>query len=108
MKRLISAFKSGFVLRSGDKVWVKLIIKKSKIKTRQAVIEGFSILGIIYRDHPCGWHHYNSGLFYGFGYHQDGYAIVCKKKWHLYPAILVEKIRLKMPKNVALWLHLER
>lgn len=108
MKRLISAFKSRFVLRSGDKVWVNIIIKNCKIQTRQAEIEGFTILGVFYKDHPVRVHHYNSGLFYGFGYHPDGYAIVCKKKWHLYPAILTEKIRLILPNNVALWLHLER
>lgn len=96
-----------FILRSGDNVWVNIIPNDDKIQTRQAEIDGFRAYGICYKNHPVRWHHYCTGLFYGFGYHSDGYAIVCKKKWHLYPAILIEKIRLKLPTNVALWLHLE-
>ena len=96
-----------FILRSGDKVWVNIIPNDDKIQTQQAEIDGFRSYGICYKNHPVRWHHYCTGLFYGFGYHSDGYAIVCKKKWHLYPAILIEKIRVKLPTNVALWLHLE-
>ena len=96
-----------FILRSGDIVWVNIITNDDKIQTQQAEIDGFRAYGICYKTHPVRWHHYCNGLFYGFGYHSDGYAIVCKKKWHLYPAILIEKIRLKLPTNVALWLHLE-
>jgi len=96
-----------FILRSGDKVWVNIIYNEGKKDIRIAEIEGFRSYGICYKDHVVKWHHYCEGLFYGFGYHGDGYAIVTKKKWHLYPAILIEKIRLKLPTNIALWLHLE-
>ena len=96
-----------FSLSAGDNVWVNIIPKEGNIESKLATIDGFRSYGICYKNHPVSWHHYCSGLFYGFGYHSDGYAIVCKKKWHLYPAILIEKIRVKLPTNVALWLHLE-
>ena len=96
-----------FSLSAGNDVWVNIIPKEGKIESKLATIDGFRAYGICYKNHPVSWHHYCSGLFYGFGYHTDGYAIVCKRKWHLYPAILIEKMRLKLPTNVALWLHLE-
>jgi hypothetical protein len=95
-------------LKSGDNVWVNIIPKEGKIETRHAEVEGFRAYGICYKNHPIHWHHYSQGLFYGFGYHSDGYAIVCKRKWQLYLAIIIEKIRVKLPVNVSLCLHLER
>ena len=97
-----------FSLKSGDEVWVTIIPAQGEIETKWAIIDGFRSYGICYKNHPIGWHHYNSGLFYGFGYHTDGYAIVCKKKWHLIPAIITEKIRLNLRPNLAIWLHLEK
>jgi len=103
----MSIFKD-FNLRSGDKVWVNIIPKKGKLENRIDEIVGFSCFGIYYKNHPEDWHHYTNGLFYGFGYHDDGYVIVCKKKWHLYPAIVVEKIRLWIPEKWSIKLKLEK
>ena len=97
-----------FVLKSNDSVFVSIIQKEGKIRTQKSTIDGFRSYGICYKDHPVRWHHYCSGLFYGFGYHSDGYCLVYKKKWHLYPAILTEKIRLKISSKWSERLHLEK
>jgi hypothetical protein len=96
-----------FSLKSGDNVWVFIVSKKKSISKQQAEIEGFRAYGICYTNHPVKWHHYANGLFYGFGYHSDAYAIVTFKKWHFYFAFVLEKIRVKMPINLAIWLRLE-
>jgi len=54
---------------------------------------------------------YNQGLFYGFGY--DGLVeqtrcLFLKKWWHYYPAVICEKIRLKMPCKLAKRLKFEK
>ena len=96
-----------FILKKGEKVFVTMKFPEGK-ETSEAKIKGFSAMGIFYEDHPVFWHHYNSGLFYGFGYHSDGFAIVTKKKWHIKPALVFEKIRLAIPVKVSKKLGLDR
>jgi hypothetical protein len=82
-----------FSLKSDEKVWV--CVKNDRWVIKQATIKGFYAYGIAYKDHPyLNWNHYCNGLFYGFGYHNDGYVIVLKNKWLLPLAISSEKIRL--------------
>jgi len=95
-----------FSLKAGQKVWVNLKSDQS-LNRRYSVIKGFAVYGIIYKDHPVGWHHFSNGLFYGFGYHSDGVAIVTTKKWHYHPALVFEKLRLKLPEKLSKRLRLE-
>ena len=82
-----------FSLKSDEKVWV--CVRNDRWVIKQATIKGFYAYGIAYKDHPyLNWNHYHNGLFYGFGYHNDGYVIVLKNKWLLPLAIVSEKIRL--------------
>jgi hypothetical protein len=82
-----------FLLKSDEKVWV--CVKNDRWVIKQATIKGFYAYGIAYKDHPyLNWNHYCNGLFYGFGYHNDGCVIMLKRKWLLPLAIVSEKIRL--------------
>jgi len=38
---------------------------------------------------------YHKGLFYGYGYECDNRYLFIKKLWHYYPAVIIEKIRIK-------------
>lgn len=96
-----------FILKKGEKVFVTIKSPEGK-ETTGATIKSFSVVGIFYEDHPVFWHHYSNGLFYGFGYHSDGFAIVTKKKWHIKPALIVEKIRLVLPVKISKKLGLDR
>ena len=96
-----------FILKKGDKVFVTIKSPEEK-ETSEATIKGFSDMGIFYEDHPVFWHHYKGGLFYGFGYHSDGFAIVTKKKWHIWLSLIFEKIRLTIPVKVSKKIGLER
>ena len=99
--------KHRFYLKSGDQVYRTIIPKKGKAETEIKQVHGFTIMGIYYEGHPMESHHFYALSFYAAGYHQDGYAIVTKEKWHLWPAIVCEKIRLALPKPIAKILGLE-
>ena len=95
-----------FKLRSGDKVWVS-IFHRDRVEIQEAEVKGFTVYGIVYKDHPCSWPHYSTGLFYGFGYHSDAHAIVTKNRWQILPARICEKIRLSIPEAWCKKLGLE-
>ena len=96
-----------FILKKGEKVFVTIKTDEGN-ETSEATIKGFSAVGIFYEDHPIFWHHYSNGLFYGFGYHSDGFAIVTKKKWHIRLALICEKMRLVLSIKASKKLGLER
>ncbi|KKQ95340.1 MAG: hypothetical protein UT21_C0006G0012 [Candidatus Woesebacteria bacterium GW2011_GWA1_39_11b] len=96
-----------FKLKSGDDVFVALFLRGKKPHIQKARIDGFRCYGICYKDHPLAWHHYSTGLFYGFGYHGDGFVLVTKKEWHVRPAVLAEAIRLNLPQRICKKIGLE-
>lgn len=94
---------SKLLFHSGDKVWQR--ISADVVTIEQKTIDGWRAYGIFYTDGT--WTHYCRGLFYAFGYHNDGFMIITKKRWHLYPAVICEKIRLSLPKWLSKFLKLE-
>lgn len=95
-----------FFLRSGDDVFVSVF--NGRRVTKQAKVKGFTAYGIHYENHPyINWHHYCTGLFYGFGYHNEAYAIVTNKKWHIPFAWLCEKLRLSISEKWAIRIGLQ-
>lgn len=94
-------------LKSGDKVWVSLFIKNEKPAINQLEIEGFRHgLGLI--EYTTGFqHHFSKYWFYASGYHSDGFAIVTLHRWQIPFAWLQEKIRLALPRKVAIFLKME-
>ena len=97
------------LFRAGDEIYVTICFNNQKRKhTLKAIVKGFSAIGIHYEANPLfNSHHFCQGLFYGFGYHKDGYVIHTKKKWHIRFAFLFEKIRLLMSEKWAIWFRLQ-
>jgi hypothetical protein len=97
----VGAVTCRFSLRSGDIVFVSVF--NGRKVTKKAKVKGFTAYGIHYENHPyINWHHYCTGLFYGFGYHNKEYVIVTTKRWHIPFAWLCEKLRLSISEKWAI------
>lgn len=93
-----------FSIKAGDRVFVSIFTFENE-ETNEAIVKGFTAIGIHYEDH--GSHHYCDGLFYGFGYHSDGHVLVVRKKWHIPFAVMCEKLRLSLSDKWAEKLRLQ-
>lgn len=92
--------------KAGEQVWVRICIDGEYPVTKMRTVRGFTAYGISYEDAP--WHHFTAYSFYGSGYHNNGHAIVCKRRWHVPAAIVLEWIRLTLPQRWAKRLGLEK
>jgi hypothetical protein len=99
-------------IKVDDKVYVtcfygRLINKKSIVQATVKEIVGSEVW---YKGHSfLNSSRCCAGLFYGYGYyHPDlNYAIITKKKWHVIPAWICEKIRLAIQHKVSVFIGLE-
>jgi hypothetical protein len=99
---------SRFSLKEGDRVFVSVFTfddGKTEETVNRATVAGFSAIGIHYHDY--GYHHYCNGLFYGFGYHVNGSALVVRRKWHIPLAVICEAIRPCLPQRISRLIGLE-
>jgi len=77
---------------AGEKVFVYLSVDGEEPITEICTITGFTCYGIHFKER--GWLHFCKGEFYGFGYHNNGFALYCKEENLIALALMAEQKRL--------------